>query len=94
MTSIVAFLVSLFIFLTFLTFAALKSRSGKNKIKYPSKVDCDHINGQFGEDLAAYQRYAEYDAEPTDKDAGAGVYQCYCKAHSSKAHFFEDGHLC
>lgn len=90
----VAFLVALFIFLTFLAFAGLKSRSGQNKIKYPSKVDCDHINNQFGDELDKYVAYAEYDAEPTGAMSGAGVYQCYCKAHSSKADFFSDGHLC
>ena len=91
---VVGFLVSLFILWTFVTFAALKSRSGKNKIKYPSKIDCGYINSQFENDLANYETYAQYDQAPTKLYKGAGIYQCFCKAHSSKADFFSHGHLC
>ena len=91
---VVGFLVSLFIFCTFVLFAALKSRSGKNKIKYPSKIDCDYINSQFENDVTSYERYAQYDHAPTKLYRGAGIYQCFCKTHSSKADFFSQGHLC
>jgi len=39
----VTLLITLFIFLTFLLYSALKSRAGENKLKYPTKVDCEGI---------------------------------------------------
>ena len=85
----VSIAVALFIFLTFCLFAALKSTSGENKLKYPSSTDCGDIakpfiKGWTGEDgkdpvyTEWYRNMALFDEGPTAKTRGAGLYQCYC----------------
>lgn len=44
---IAGIIVSIFIFCTFLLFTYLKTKSGRNKLKYPSTVDCDFIYTMF-----------------------------------------------
>lgn len=69
----VILLISLFIFMTFLLYTALKSRAGKNKLRYPSTTNCGSIQSLFlkepgnidSTDWVTFKKYAEHDKEPT-----------------------------
>jgi hypothetical protein len=51
-------LIAIFVFLTFLLFTVLKSESGKNKLKYPTRTNCGSIDSQFVDDQDKYARLA------------------------------------
>lgn len=85
---LVGILVAIFIFLTFLLFTYLKSISGKNKLKYPERVDCAAIQAFFMDvdgsiNASTFYGFAAVDREPTMNIHGYGYYQCYCEEYSS-----------
>lgn len=77
---ITGMIIAVFIFLTFLLFTYLKTQSGKNKLKYPSSIDCKSIYSMFS-DEPKFRKYAEIDREDTANYHGEGYYMCYCKMY-------------
>ena len=85
--------VSVFIFCTFLLFTYLKTKSGKNKLKYPSTVDCDSIYTMF-DSKSEFHRYAAYDQDETSQMQGEGYYMCYCKKYGASDRKEGNSSLC
>lgn len=92
-------LISIFIFITFLVYTALKSQAGNNKLTYPSSTNCAGIQDLFVKengnpdttDWKAFKEYADHDKDETLSRRGAGYYMCYCKTkYKNSFKFFEE----
>ena len=53
-------LIAGFIFLTFIIFSLLKSKSGANSLKYPAKTDCKSVDKLFADDDAGVARFESF----------------------------------
>ena len=80
--------------MTFLLFTVLKSVSGKNKLKYPSRIKCDNIDHQFEDDKEQYESLAGTDKAHVMKLQGNGQYMCYCKKYGSISDISDSQSIC
>lgn len=86
--------ISIFIFLVFLLFTFLKSKSGQAKVKYPPSRDCEAVESLFTShgvfEKEFYRKLADDDQEATSNSNGLGFYQCYCMKYA-KLQEIKDG---
>lgn len=74
----VGIVITIFIILTLVLFSVLKGVAGINNLKYPPRIDCKSINGQFNHadgqrDLETYKEFAE--ADSSNIKPKEGLYQ-------------------
>lgn len=75
--AIVAIVIILLLIGAFIAFFLLKKQTVTNNKIYPASVDCNSIDAMFPNKMT-YFEYAILDEEHTEKERGAGIYQCFC----------------